>query len=265
MRSVGQLVPLLLVAVLVVAMGIPTTRAAPAPLNPSLYGRFLSNLSMPTLAPGDSGPVGFSLGDALGTPITGVTLTFDVYAFNAYPGNATGPAPADGAPLFAGASGAPSSSITLSVGSLSPNGPMFASPGAVDLTVAAPAGSPQGTYAVRTSLAFTSNGSDYLLESRGYFSASEWANATAAPHSPSYLNATRLGVSGVLPESAVLVRSNPYPLVLAIVLGGSVVLAALGGYWAVRWRPGSKSGAVAGPPPNHADTAFGKSRKSDGD
>jgi hypothetical protein len=265
LRSGRRLGPILLAILLVATASVPVARGAPPELAPSLYGRFLTNLSMPTLAPGSSGSVGFSLSDPLTVAISGITLVFEVYAFNAYPGNATGTVPAGGSPEFSGVAGASGGRAVLTLPSLSPGSAPYGSPGQVELTVAAPAGSPEGTYAIRTSLAFSANASSYLLESRGYFSSSQWANATAPTHAPSSLNVSRLGVSGILPESAVLVRSNPYPVALAVVLAGAVVLAALGGYWAVRRRPGSRSGAVAGPPPSHADTALGNSRSNDGD
>jgi hypothetical protein len=255
---------LVVAALLLIVAAAPPAVGAPPSLPPATYIRFLSNLTMPTLAPGASGPVEFSVTDPLPLPLASVVLTLGVYAFNAYPGNATGPVPAGEAPQFTGSGAATSDSVSIPIGAL-PSGAVYSSPGSVGLSVAAPPGAPQGTFAVRTSLTFTYNGSSYVLESRGFFSASAWANATSVPGTPSSLNASRLGVSGILPESAVLVRSNPFPVALAVVLGGAVVLAALGGYWAVRRRPGSRSGAKAGPPPSQAETAFGKSRTSDGD
>ncbi|MCI4355643.1 MAG: hypothetical protein L3K18_00665 [Thermoplasmata archaeon] len=256
----------LFVVVSVLLVSLPPLSAASPPVLPVvLFGEFLGNLSMPALSPGQSGGVAFSVGDPLPTAITRVVLTLDVYEFNAYPGNATGPPPASGTPEFSSAGSPTGPSLVLDVGTLTPGGSAFISPTTVAVSVAAPANSPDGTYAVRFSLTFDANGSSYVLESRGFFSAAAWQSATSAPGGTSTLNVSRLGVSGVLPESAVLVRSNPFPLALALVLGGALVLAALGGYWALRRGPGSKSGATGGPPPNHADTAFGKRRSKDGD
>jgi hypothetical protein len=263
----GRLVVLALVLVGVLLLPAWSAATAP-PTGPTApiatWGRFLTGIAMPTLAPGGSGVVAFSVQDPLGVAITGVVLTLGVYGFNAYPGNATGPVPTNG-PTFSGAGVAPSDSVTLSVGGLTPNGTSYSSPGTVSLVVDAPSGAPQGTYAVRTSLAFVAGGSSYLLESRGFFTAAEWASATAPPGAPSTLNVSRLGVSGVIPETGVLVRSNPFPVALSVVLAGAVVLAAVGGYWAVRRGPRSRSGARAGPPPNQAETAFGNRRSNDGD
>jgi hypothetical protein len=256
----------LLVVVLLAVVGLPTPgHAAPPVLPIALDGRFLTGLQMPTLAPGTSGGLEFLVGDPLGARMTDVVLSFSVYAFNAYPGNATGPVLAGSAPTFSGAGTSNGSTVMVPLGTLQPQAPPFACPGNVSMLVSAPSGAAQGTYAVRSSLTFLTNGTNYVLESRGYFSAAQWESATGAPGAESSLNLSRLGVSGVIPDSAVLVRSNPFPLALAIVLGGALVLAAVGGYWAVRRRPGSTSGARAGPPPNQAETALGKSRTSDGD
>ncbi|MCI4370907.1 MAG: hypothetical protein L3J81_06235, partial [Thermoplasmata archaeon] len=251
-------------ALVLLVVTLPATVAGPAVLPPATYIRFLSGLSIPTLAPGSSELFQFTVTNPLPATMTSVVLSFGVYAFNAYPGNATGPVPAGEAPTFSGTGAPPSPTVSIAIGTLAVGG-SYGSPGSVGLAVAAPAGAPQGTYAVRTSLTFSSGGSPYVLESRGYFSAAAWANATSAPNAPSTLNASRLGVSGVIPESAVLVRSNPFPLALGVVLAGALVLAAVGGYWAVRRRPGPRSGASAAPPPSQADTALGNKRTSDGD
>ena len=265
MRRARRTLALVLVVALVLVALAPRGSSAPPVLPVTTFGKFLTGLSMPALAPGSSGTVGFALNDPLTSPLSDAALTFDVYAFNAFPGNATGPVPASGALTFSGAGSSHGNSVTLSVGALSPGAPAYTSPGTVRLTISAPGGSPAGDYAVRTLLTFTLNGSAYVLESRGFFTAADWANATSPPGSPSELNVSRLGVSGVIPESAVFVRSNPFPVPLALVLAGAVVLAALGGYWSLRRGPGSRSGATAGPSPSHAERAFGKRRRRDGD
>jgi hypothetical protein len=256
----------ILVVASVLLVVFPSAAASTPPVLPvALFGGFLGNVSMPALSPGASGGVAFSVGDPLPSAMTQVVLTLDVYEFNAYPGNATGPPPAGGTPQFSSPGSSTGSSLILDVGTLTPGGGTFRSPATVAVTVNAPSGAPDGTYAVRFSLTFVANGSSYVLESRGFFSTAAWESATSTSGGASTLNVTRLGVSGILPESAVLVRSNPFPVALAVVLGGALVLAALGGYWALRRGPGSRSGATGGPPPNHADTAFGKRRSNAGD
>lgn len=272
MRSRRAVLVLVLLFALVLPSGLPLTRATPTAVPVGEWGQFLTGIEVPTLTPSSTGVVAFTLGDALGVPISSVVLTLGMYAFNAYPGNATGPVPSQG-PRLLGGEGSPSSfglppittPVSILVGNLTPGGPGFSSPGSTSILVTVPSGAPEGTYAIRTSLTFVAAGKPYLLESRGFFTAAEWENATAAPGTPSSLNATRLGVSGVIPETALLVRSNPFPVALAVVLAGALVLAGVGGYWAVRRGPRSKSGARAGPPPNQAETAFGKRRSNDGD
>jgi hypothetical protein len=264
-RSPRLLLVLLLVGLLLLpALPAPAAAAAPPTLPVASWGGFLSGISLPTLSPGASGVVSFAVSDPLSVPIGNVELTFGIYAFNAYPGNATGPVPANG-PDFSGPGTVGDGSATIAVGNHTPGGPSFTSPGTVALGIGAPSGAPEGTYAIRTSLSFLAGGTSYRLESRGFFTTAEWENATSPPGAPSSLNVTRLGVAGVIPETAILVRSNPFPVVLAVVVSGAAVLAAVGGYWAVRRGPRSRSGATVGPPPSQAETALGNSRSSDGD
>ena len=270
MRSRGRLAVLVLAGLFLLAAAPRPAAGAPPVLPVATYGNFLTNLSLPAMAPGQSESVGFSVADPLPFALHAVRLTFEVYAFNAYPGNATGSVPSGVSPTFVLAGSGGTTSVNVSVGALTPTGAPFTSPGSVTLGISAPSGAPDGTYAIRTSLTFTMNGTGYVLESRGFFTDAQWRNATtpgtSAGHpTGSTLNVSRLGVSGVIPESAVLVHANPFPIALAFVLGGALVLAALGGYWTLRRGPGSRSGTAAGLPPNQAETALGKRRSNDGD
>lgn len=237
----------------------PPVRASVPQLPPGVYTKVLSGLAVPVANPGSSVTMSATLTDPLNATITSLNLTFELYAFNAYPGNSTAPLPSPDAPVFSTPSGQ-RIAISFEVASLSP--------GATNLVRAAlsvGAAVAPGDYAIRTHLTFTQNLTSYFLESRGYFSYDQWTNATAGPNGTSTLNLTRLGVSGVIPETALSVQSNPYPIVLGVLLGGAVVLAAVGGYYAVARRSKSRSGARERPPPTNAPSAFGKSRKSDGD
>jgi len=133
---------LVVAALLLIVAAAPPAVGAPPSLPPATYIRFLSNLTMPTLAPGASGPVEFSVTDPLPLPLASVVLTLGVYAFNAYPGNATGPVPAGEAPQFTGSGAATSDSVSIPIGAL-PSGAVYSSPGSVGLSVAAPPGAPQ--------------------------------------------------------------------------------------------------------------------------
>ncbi len=220
-----------------VGVGAATPAAGYPPLPLADDRGFLGNLSAPTLAPGASGTVAFSVGDPLPVALVGAMLTLDVYAFNGFPGNATQFVPVAGAPILVTptTSGA---SANVSVGTLAPAATYRGSVG-----VATSDGTPDGAFAIRTALSFTANGTAYRLESRGWFTASTWANATELPNGSVTLNLTRLGVSGVLPETAVVVAASTFEWVLAGVLAAAVVLIAAGAFVYFRRGPGSTSGA----------------------
>jgi hypothetical protein len=190
--------------------------------------------------------------------VDAVAATLGFYAFNAYPGNATGGLPPNLPSLSVG--GQVGTTASLSAGDLASGGSVSFSVG-----VTAPSDCPSGTFALRTSVDFTLNGTPYRLESRGYFSDAVWASATSGPNGTSTLNLSVLGVSGIVPETGVLVRSNPYPPVLYVVLASAFVLAGAGGFYAWRRGPGSRSGARTPELPSQALSAFGKRRTSDGD
>jgi hypothetical protein len=114
---------------------------------------------------------------------------------------------------------------------------------AIAVAVVVPSSAPLGDYAIRTGLDFGVNGSAYLLESRGYFSYDTWSNATAGAGGSPTLNLTRLGVSGVLPETALAVESTTMPWVLGGLVAGALLLAGAGAFYAVRRGPRSSSGA----------------------
>ncbi|MGA7923137.1 MAG: hypothetical protein WCA77_04100 [Thermoplasmata archaeon] len=232
------------------------TTYPPLPLGDD--GRFLSPLSAPSLAPATSGEVTVDVRNPLSTLISGVNVALALYAFNAYPGNATGPLPA-GSPEFTTAQGS-DLSVQFTIPSIAPGGSASESAG-----VSAPGGAPSGAYAVRTSVGFSSNGSAYLLESRGFFSAAVWANATTGPGGTSVLNLTRLGVSGIVPETAVMVTSSSTPYVLYGILALAILVAGVAAFLAYRGGPGSRSGTRTPPDPHSAPSALGKSRTNDGD
>lgn len=247
------------VALAVLLSGVPARGGYP-PLPPATYSRFLEDLAVPVATPGTTVTLTGTLVDPAGFgALVGVNLTLGLYGFNAYPGNATGPLPSDGAPSFADATSG-STVVTVDFGSLAPGGS-----GPIAEPIVVPSGSPVGAYAVRTQLSFSENGTPYLLESRGYFSYAAWTNATVGPNGTTTINLTRLGVSGILPETAVPVVSDPFPWLLAGLAIAAIVCAAAGGYYASRRGPGSRSGAKVGADDTSAPSALGKSRKSDGD
>jgi hypothetical protein len=263
LRSIGGIALALLLALPLggLATGAPPPAAALLPVADD--GRFLSNLSAPILAPGGSGAISLTLSYPLSRPLDLVTLTLAVYEFTSFPGNVSGAPPPGGSPTFSGGL-SNGTNETIAVASIGP-GDAFRVPGNLSVSVAAPAGAPDGTYDIRASLTFTENGTPYRMESRGFFPAALWASATELPNGTPTLNVSRLGVSGVLPETAVLVRTNPVATVLYVILGSAIVLAAAGGYVAVRRGAGSRSGAARVGPPKSAPSTFGNSLSSAGD
>jgi len=227
-----------LALVALTAVSSPAEAAGYPPLPLAFDGTFLSNLSAPDLTPGSSGALTFQVADpASFAPMSAVTLTLDVYAFNAFPGNASSSVSSAGAPVLV----TPTTSgafANLSLPSLTPGTHVD---GSVD--VATTASTSAGTYAVRTSLSFLANGTVYRLESRGWFTARLWAAATELPNGSLTLNLTVLGVSGVTAETAVQVTSSNWDWALGLILGAAIVLVGAGAWVYFRRDAKSSSGA----------------------
>lgn len=227
------------VAVLVAVLPVAPAHATGYPGLPVRLDRaFLGNLTGPTLTPGASGQVTFSVGNPLAGTIDSVVLSLDLYAFNAFPGNASSTVPVAGAPVLsvAGLSG---SSVNLSLGSLAAGTTTQGS-----VAVATSSSTPDGTFALRTAVSFVlaSNDTTYRLESRGWFSATLWQAATELPNGSVTLNLTTLGVSGVTPETSVYVEGSTWDWVLTGLLAGAAVLLGAAAYVYFRRGPGSTSG-----------------------
>jgi len=218
---------------------VSPAEAAPSPPLPLAFdSTFLSNLSGPDLTPGGQGTLSFQVADPTTfAPMTAVTLSLEVYAFNAFPGNATSSIASAGTPVLL-ATASSGTSVNLSLPSLSPGGHDDGSVG-----VATASDTPTGTFAVRTALSFTANGTGYRLASRGWFSASLWAAATELPNGSVTVNLTTLGVSGVTAETAIYVSSSNWDWALAFTLGAALVLVGAGAFVYFRRGPKSSSGA----------------------
>jgi len=256
-RAVGSIA---VVASLLALAGAPGPAVAGYPALPLAYDRaFLGNLSAPSLMPGGSGSIAFSVANPLSGAISQAALTLQVYAFNAFPGNATSTVTVAGAPVLSNSISS-GGSVVVSVGSLAPAGVYRGSVG-----VATSASTPSGTFAVRVSLSFVENSTGYLLESRGWFTAAQWANATQLPNGSATLNLSRLGVSGVLTETAIVVEASDFPVVLPLVLVAAAVLVGIGAWTYFRRGPTSKSGTRRADDDHQAPTAFGSKRTRDGD
>ncbi|MFZ0829508.1 MAG: hypothetical protein WCB18_05925 [Thermoplasmata archaeon] len=255
-RGTGTLLVALGASVLLVVPGLVAPVFAAYPVLPDRdWSPILGFLVGPSLIPGGSGSVTFRVGDPLAQEIVSANVSLQVYAFNPTDGGATQAPPAGATPTLSGGL-----SYTIAPPLLAPNTSWNWS-----VPVAVPASAASGDYAVRFAVTFTMSNVSYLLESRGFFSASAWASATQYPNGTPTINASQLGVSGIVPETSILVRGAATPVVLYVVLGVGLGLAALGGYWWTRSEGKSKSGARRLSPPQSAPTAFGKSRSSDGD
>jgi hypothetical protein len=233
--AVVALVALLLLTVVPSA----STRAASYPPLPiPLDRQFLGNLSAPSISPGGSTRLSFAVTDpaSLSAPLTSVVLTFEVYAFNGFPGDASAQLPVGNAPVLSNSSGS-GSTVNVTIPSLASGS---TSSGSVGISTSSD--TPAGTFAIRTALSFHLNGTPYLLESRGWFSAATWSAATEAPNGTATLNLSVLGVSGVIPETAVLVSSSDWTWALAALLAGAFVLLAAGAWVYSRRGPGSTAG-----------------------
>ena len=238
-RRIPLAVSVALTVLLLSAVPAPGAAATPYPGLPiGDDSSFLSNLTAPSLTPGGSGSITFHVGDPRSfAAMSAITVTLDVYAFNAFPGNASSTVATAGTPiLVTGNTSGTTANVTLS--SLAPGGEESGSVG-----VATSDSSPSGAFAVRTALTFEANGTDYRLESRGWFSASAWAAATELPNGSATLNLTRLGVSGVTAETAILLTSSSWEWALALILGASFVLVGAGAYVYFRRAAKSSSGA----------------------
>lgn len=235
---------LLVAALVVAATFVPTAAAAPiAPVPIPLDRHFLSNLSVPSIAPGGSARLSFSVGDPvrLGAPLVRTIVTLQLYAFNGYPGTGNASLPLADAPALTNGT-ASGGAVTVDLGTVASGTTV---PGSVGVVTAS--STPAGTFAIRTAVAFELNGTPRLLESRGWFSASAWAAATELPNgSASLTNASlaALNVSGIVPETALLVAPNDWPWALGALLAGAFALLGVGAWFYWRRGPGSTGGTA---------------------
>jgi hypothetical protein len=257
-RWTGTLAVALVAGLLLTLPEIVGTSAASYPVLPDTdWSSILGELTGPTLTPGSAGSVTFRVTDPLPDPMVATRVSLQVYAFNPTDGSGAQTPSESSSPTFPGGV----------LGNNTTGAPIipFDTSWNWSVPVSVPSAAPTGDYAVRFSVSFSSNNTSYVLESRGFFSASAWASATEYPNGTPTINASQLGVSGVVPETSILVSPASTPYVLYAVLGVGLGLAALGAYWWTRSEKKSKSGAQRLGPPQSAPTAFGRSRRSDGD
>ncbi len=231
--------PVLVVAIVLAAALAPVARAQPvSPLPIGVGDRFVAAVTAPSLPAGASGAIVVTMTDPLNVTISSLELTLNVYAFNGFPGNDTATGALATPPLLP----TPTTSgawANFSLGSLGPSATVAAS-----ASVVTSAATPIGAYAVRLGLSFaTPNASRYILLSRGWFSAAQWAAATTGPNGTTVLTARSLAllnVSGILPETSVQVTSTAWTIALYAIFAGAVGLAGVGAFVYYR-RTGRKS------------------------
>lgn len=259
----------------------------PLTSNLTLERELLSNLSAPSIGPGGTSSLSYRLTDpASFSTLENVVLTFQLYAFSGAPGGDPGslltggeglalesvaasgdcpvPAPslpAADAPVLATATTS-GLSVNVSLGDLPTDAAVTGS-----VRVLTSSATPTGTYAIRTALVFSAGSVPYRFESRGWFCASAWANATEGPNGSATINASRLGVSGIVPETAVYVAASDWPVALAVLAGAGFALAGVGAWLYLRSGPGSRSGVGKDDAPGatNAPSALGKRRSRPGD
>jgi hypothetical protein len=258
----GALAVVLIVGVFVVLSGLnlPGAGAATYPTVPLGLDRwFVSNLTGAEVSPGGSGTISYTVGNPIANEtLNAVVLTLQVYAFNAFPGNATSTITVSAAPILV-TSTSSGAAVNVSFASIGPGHPVGGSVG-----VQSSASTPSGTFAVRTALRFEAGGSDYLFESRGWFTVGAWSAATVGPNGSVALNVSALGVSGVVPETSVLVSSSSLSIAIYVVLGIGLVLVGVSA-WLYFRPPKSSSGVRNASEATHAPSALGNSRTSEGD
>jgi hypothetical protein len=252
---------LLLLSLVASGASLPavSTAASAPPLPRATGGELVTTLSLPASSPGGSSSLSITLLDPFLYAMTNLSLTFGWYSFNPYPGTGAGSLPGDG-PTFQGS--ASEGGVASAHDAYLPGGIAWAA----TVSVLVPADAPLGTYSVRDNLSFDMSGVEYVLASRGYFSNATWQRATILPDGGPTLNLTVLNVSGVLPETALLVQqTSTVTLGLDVILGAALVAVGAGAYVAFRRGSGSSSGARRAPEPSQPRNALGTRRSNDGD
>ena len=237
-RSIAGLASIALMLLLLVASAPPALGAGFPPLPIGDDRAFLFSLSGPSLTPGSTGRISFVVGDPSGFgTMSSIVVTLQVYAFNAFPGNATSSVAGDSPPILV-TSTSSGASANLTLAPLSAGGTESGS-----VEVATSDATPAGTFAVRTALSFVENATDYRLESRGWFTTATWAAATELPNGSTTLNLSALGVSGVTAETSIYVANSTWDWALAFILAASLIFVGAGAFLYFRRTGKSSSGA----------------------
>lgn len=238
--------------------------ATPSPLPPNEGERLLS-LSAPSISPGTSGSLTVLVSNPFNVTLSALSLSIQLYRWDEVGGSGGNLSATDGwAPSLSIGGGAPGLGILWSTSGL-----LADQSKVLQVNVNVLSGTPPATYFIKDAMnVTTSSGSHYTLLSRGYFTDALWARATLpAKDGAPTLNLTLLNVSGVLPESSIVVESTAQVPWIWAILGIALGLGAFGGYLWARKPKGQRSSEGANPSlsRSRAERAFGKRRKRDGD
>ncbi len=196
--------------------------------DPGLANKILSDFSTPIIRPGNEGNLEFNLTNPYGFEIENVILTTEIYGY-ADLDEERDISEIDDPPVFR-ITDDTRRSLGRDVISSERELPQR-------FTIRTTDDTEEGVYFVRFKLEFrySEEGNESLMKSKGYFTDSEWENATKRPgrtDEPYYagsINITQLGVNGIIPDSSFTVKT-PIPRWPQYLLGG---LAAFFGIFAV--------------------------------
>lgn len=196
--------------------------------DPGRVNKILGDFSTPIIQPGNEGNLDFNLTNPYEFDIEDVVLTAEVYAY-ADLDEKKDISEIDEPPIFK-LEGMTRRSSRLEVLSSEQILPQRFSIQTTDNTE-------KGVYFVRFQIEFmdSEGENESLMRSKGYFTDSDWDNATKRPgrsDEPYYsgsINITMLGVNGILPDTSFTVKT-PIPRWPQYLLGG---LAAFFGIFAV--------------------------------
>lgn len=174
-----------------------------------------------TIEPGSSGRLNFTLTNRYQGPMTNATLVVEVYKW----------ATIDEAKDIGKVGHPPTvkegqaQRYETVLGTLAPG-----VGNDIVLTIRTRSDTPEGTYFVRTMMAFDYDGGSYEMMSRGYFTNAQWEAATDEANlneSVGGINITYLGVDGILVDTSFSVKSPMPWWPLALLIGLTVFFAIL--------------------------------------
>jgi len=200
---------------------------------PRFVNRMLAEFSTPSIEPGDSGVLSFTVNNPdpvnLTEAMEGTVLSVSIYRYATLEESL----PVDGLdrpPLFEG-SGA--TYIYVPCGNIPPGGSF-----SVDLGISTERKTPHGSYFsqcsyfVRFNLTFSYSGANYTMASRGHFTDEQWELLKSGDTGAGEINQTylhELGYDGIIPDTAFSVRKE-IPIWPAFALAGLTVLSGLAAF-----------------------------------